>query len=52
MTTDKTTYISIALDERETELLLDAKTKTGIKRNADLIRFLISDFAKEENEKN
>ncbi len=41
---DTKTYLNLVLDSRETDFLSQAKEKSGIKNNADLIRFLIKNY--------
>ncbi len=41
---DVKTYLNLVLDSRESDFLAQAREKSGIKNNTDLIRFLIKSY--------
>lgn len=42
---EKTLYLSLALEGKEIETFEQAKEKSGIKSNSELLRFLIKNYA-------
>lgn len=41
-------YLNVVLNDAENELLLKGKELSGIRGSADFVRFLIAQYAKEE----